>query len=312
MLHRRHQTAVALVISGLVLTACGGSDADTARPEQSVGPTVVAPTASPELATPDTGSSGTTSPAPGQSPQPEREPAVTDIVLSTPITHVHGLVVDADGAVRAGTHEGVRVIDVDGQVEDVGPTDDLMGMTGIPRSDVLFTSGHPGPGSSLPNPLGLMRSDDGGATWTPLSLQGQVDFHALAVSGDRVVGFDGSAGLLLSEDGGRTWTPGADVTPVSLAMVGETVWAATPQGLQVSDDGGATFESRPDSPLLWVVAAGADGSLWGIDVDNMAWRSVDGEAWEKHKRVPPVEAIAVADESTAYALSTSTLVLLTA
>ena len=306
----RHLSALAIV--ALVLTACGASDVDTASPAHTAGPTIDSPTTALETTLPDTGAAGTTSPAPGESPQPERKPAVTTVALSSPISHVHGLVVDADGAVRAGTHDGVRVIGVDGEVQQVGPADDLMGMTGLPRSDVLFSSGHPGPGSPLPNPVGLIRSDDGGATWTPLSLQGQVDFHALGVSGDRVVGFDGFTGLLVSDDGGLSWTPGAAVTPMSLAVVGEQVWAATPQGLQVSDDGGATFEGRPGAPLLWLVAAGADGSLWGIDVDNRAWRSVDGETWDKHKRVPPVEAIAVSDESTAYALSATTLVLLTA
>ncbi len=312
MTRASHPLVLVVAALGLVLTGCGDADMDSGGPAGSGDPTLAGPAATSEVALPDPASTGTTSPAPGESPQPQRGPEVIEIALSSPITHVHGLVVDADGAVRAGTHEGVRVITTDGQVQQVGPTDDLMGMTGLPRSNVLFSSGHPGPGSPLPNPVGLIRSEDGGSTWEPLSLQGQVDFHALAASGDRVVGFDGSTGLLISDDGGRTWTAGAAVTPLSLAMVGDEVWATTPQGLQFSDDGATTFEVRADAPLLWLVAAGADGSLWGIDVDDIAWRSVDGETWERHERVPAVEAIAVADESTAYAINGSTLVRLTA
>ena len=102
------------------------------------------------------------------------------------------------------------------------------------------------------------------------------------------------------------------MSPLALAMVGDEVWATTPQGLQHSSDRGSTFEVLADAPLLWQVAAGPDGSLWGVDVDGLAWRSVDGDTWEPHLPVPPVEAIAVADESTAYGLAGAFLVRLTA
>jgi hypothetical protein len=92
-----------------------------------------------------------------------------------------------------------------------------------------WTTGHPGPGSPLPNPVGLIRSDEGGATWESVSLAGQIDFHALALTDDYIVGFDGVTGLVTSTDRGATWQQGAPMAAVSLAAVGDEVWATTPR-----------------------------------------------------------------------------------
>src|SRR5688572_28832791 len=45
--------------------------------------------------------------------------------------------------------------------------------------DELLGSGHPAADSDLPEVLGLMRSDDAGKTWTPVSELGTADFHAI-------------------------------------------------------------------------------------------------------------------------------------
>ena len=232
------------------------------------------------------------------------------VALNGAISHVHGLVVDAEGSVRAGTHDGVRAIGTDGTVTAVGPQDDLMGMTGLPGTMRLVSSGHPGPGSPLPNPVGLIRSDDGGATWESVSLAGQIDFHALAVTEEMIVGFDGVTGLVTSTDGGATWQQGAPMAALSLAAVGDEVWATTPDGVMHSTDRGASFTPVDGAPLLWQVSAGTDGSLWGVDVDGMAWRSTDGQEWTQHQKLPTVEAIAALDHTTAYALNDTDLLIL--
>jgi hypothetical protein len=296
-----HRPAVAGLIAtvALVASACG-----TNEPATSAAPATGTPTPSATL-TPDP----TLEPTP--TPEPA-EPSVQTVTLTEPISHVHGLVVDADGSVRAGTHDGVRVISTDGVVTAVGPQDDLMGMTGLPGTMRLVSSGHPGPGSPLPNPVGLIRSDDGGATWESVSLAGQIDFHALAVTEEMIVGFDGVTGIVTSTDGGATWQQGAPMAALSLAAVGEEVWAATPEGVMHSTDRGASFAPLDGAPLLWQVSAGTDGSLWGVDVDGMAWRSTNGQEWTEHKVLPAIEAIAAVDHTTAYALNGSDLLILTA
>lgn len=244
-------------------------------------------------------------------PNATKQPHVQTVMLGDEISHVHGLVVDADGFVRAGTHDGVRVISSEGGVTAVGPQDDLMGMTGLPGTMRLFSSGHPGPSSPLPNPVGLIRSDDGGETWESVSLAGEVDFHALAATEELIVGFDGITGIVTSVDGGTTWEQGAPMAAASLATVGMEVWATTPDGVMHSTDQGATFEALDAAPLLWYISAGTDGSLWGVDTEGMAWRSADGRMWTAFKELPTVEAIAAYDYSTAYALNDSALLVLT-
>jgi len=237
---------------------------------------------------------------------------VRAVRLRPALDHVHGLLATGDGTLLAGTHSGVAAITRTGSVTAVGSgADDLMGMMGIPGTDQLISSGHPGEGSDLPNPLGLIASDDGGTTWTSVSLSGEVDFHALATSGGLVVGYDGRAGLLVSTDGGATFTPGARIAPVALAITPGGVWATTADGLQRSTDTGRTFTSVAGAPLLVLVASGTDASLWGVDTDGAAWSSPDGTTWDKRGRVGPVEALAAFDHALAYAVTSDTLYVLT-
>jgi hypothetical protein len=295
----RPAVAALMTTVALVVTACGTSEPATSAAPATGTPTPSAPP------TPDP------TPEPTATPEPA-EPMVQSVALNEAISHVHGLLVDADGSVRAGTHDGVRVIDTDGTVTAVGPQDDLMGMTGLPGTMRLISSGHPGPGSPLPNPVGLIRSNDGGATWESVSLAGQIDFHALALTDDYIVGFDGVTGIVTSTDGGATWQQGAPMAALSLAAVGDEVWATTPDGVMHSTDRGVSFTPLDGAPLLWQVSAGTDGSLWGVDTDRLAWRSTNGQTWTQHKKLPTVEAIAALDHTTAYALNESALLILTA
>lgn len=258
-----------------------------------------------------------TPPAPSAAPAPSSPvgsassaPAagVDSVALRTPLDHVHGLAVGSDGALLAGTHTGVVALDLDGGVTRVGDGSlDLMGFTGVPGTDRLASSGHPGAGSSLPDPVGLLASDDGGSTWRSVALQGEVDFHALASDGRLVVGYDGRTGLLVSDDGGARFRPGAAIAPAALAVTPEGVWATTSNGLQRSVDGGASFAVVDGAPTLVLLAAGPDGSLWGVDVQGRAWRSTDGTGWEAVGAVGAVEAIAVAGFDRAYAVTAERL-----
>ncbi|MDO8143410.1 F510_1955 family glycosylhydrolase [Isoptericola sp. 178] len=295
--------ALAAVLS-LVLSSCGAA-------EQEGGDAVTGGTPTPTLSSsPSSDTTAGSSPSPSSPAPEENGPRVRTVELDEAISHVHGLVVDEEGVVRAGTHEGVRVIDDQGGVTAVGPQDDLMGMTGLPGTRRLVSSGHPGPGRPLPNPLGLLRSDDGGETWDPVSLTGEIDFHALAVTDDYLVGFDGVTGLIVSTDGGSTWDQGPRMAAASLAAVGDEVWAATPDGLMHSTDRAASFAPVDGAPLLRQVSAGVDGSLWGVDVDGTAWVSADGRQWTEHEEIASAQAIAALDRSTAYAVDETTLFLL--
>lgn len=240
--------------------------------------------------------------------QRSASPAAAQVALDPPLDHLHGLHLDADGAVLAGTHTGVFEIEMSGGTTKIGTSDDdFMGLAGVPGTNELFASGHPGPSSSAPNPLGLTASVDGGRTWETRSLLGEIDFHALATDGEVLVGFDGVTGIVASTDDGVTWTPGAAMSARALAVTDAGVWATTPDGLQRSTDEGRTFAVVPDAPGLVLISAAADGSLWGVDTSGSAWRSKTGESWEQRARVGEVEAVLALDFDSAHAVTAQTL-----
>ena len=120
------------------------------------------------------------------------------------VTHIHGA--NAVGSrILLGTHEGLFQFVSQNNMKPIGKERfDIMGLDS--DGSTLFASGHPGPRSKLPNPVGLLRSDDGGKTWKSISLLGEVDFHFLEVSGVQIFGknaIDGS--LMYSQDSGRNW-----------------------------------------------------------------------------------------------------------
>ena len=238
-------------------------------------------------------------------PAPVSAPGVA---LTPPLDHLHGLHLTADATVLAGTHTGLFALADDGNTTRIGTSDDdFMGLTGTPGTDHLFASGHPGPSSTAPNPLGLTESTDAGSSWTPKSLVGEVDFHALATDGRTLIGFDGVTGLLTSTDAGTTWRPGATIGATALALTETGVWAATADGLQNSTDRGRTFTAIPGAPLLMLLSAAKDGSLWGVDTTGTAWRSRTGREWEQRAVVAQAEAVLAVDFATAYAATAHTL-----
>ncbi|MCZ7563086.1 MAG: glycosyl hydrolase [Burkholderiales bacterium] len=99
---------------------------------------------------------------------------------SVTLTHVHGLAFTADGKqLFIPSHHGLAIYSEGKWSVAPGPRHDYMGFAA--SEDRFYSSGHPAPGSGLVDPFGLMRSRDGGRTWDKLGLQGESDFHVLAV-----------------------------------------------------------------------------------------------------------------------------------
>lgn len=243
----------------------------------------------------------------------------SDALETMPATggHVHAISVDPVTAeVLLATHDGLYDATGESSVKVGTETIDLMGFTPTADPQVFYASGHPGPGSTLPNPVGLIRSTDAGKTWEPLSRQGQSDFHALTASRDNLVAFDGE--LRTSTDG-ITWdTSTASFAPAVLAGNPSTpvVLATTEEGLQRSTDGGKTWKVVPNAPLMQFVAFAAsaekaptdavgvapDGSVHVSSDAGLTWTAtgtVDGE-------VHAVTAVASANGKTAIWAATAT------
>ncbi|WP_306971438.1 F510_1955 family glycosylhydrolase [Arthrobacter oryzae] len=201
-----------------------------------------------------------------------------------PSSHVHGLSVNSQtDQVLLATHEGLfDVTKPKSSATQIGETNDLMGFTAAADQGVFYASGHPGPGSDMPNPMGLIRSVDGGKTWEQLSRQGESDFHALATAKSGIIAYDGT--LQTSPDG-KTWSPAtADFVPAVLAGNPETdtVLATTRDGLQRSTDGGKTWALNTEAPIVQFVAFASGTEIFGVEPDGAVHYSTDaGSTWTR-------------------------------
>ena len=230
------------------------------------------------------------------------------VQLSTPLDHVHAAVY-VDGQLLVGTHTGVALIDpVTGEVSKPGASrDDFMGLAG--SSDLLVASGHPGAGSTLPDPLGLIRSTDAGLTWETVSLTGEIDFHALAMDGDKVAGSATAGQILYSEDGGASWAAIAEREATSLAWFDGQLWIAEGETLSTWTPGEAAPQVVADVAGV-IVTAASDGSLlWVLQPDGSLLVSEDGITWSPAGSLPEATYLA-ASPVALYAVTTERLYFL--
>lgn len=210
-------------------------------------------------------------------------PAVT-------LKHVHGLAFSQDGQqLSIPSHDGLTLYRDGHWSKAPGPEHDYMGFS-VARQ-AIYSSGHPASGSALVNPLGLIKSIDGGSTWQPLGLQGESDFHLLAS------GFDSgaiyvyntrpnskmtSAGLYYSPNDGATWqhamAQGMGPEPRALAVHptdSKTVAVVTSSGLFLSNDAGEHFQPIiPDVQVLSVSFSLDAKSLWFGSYDKIPQLSI--------------------------------------
>ncbi|WP_143220847.1 F510_1955 family glycosylhydrolase [Actinomadura sp. CNU-125] len=200
---------------------------------------------------------------------------------------MHAVAVDpADESIYVAAHNGLFKIESPDRAMRVADNrQDTMGFTVIgPRT--FLASGHPAPADAAkgaPPHLGLMRSTDAGRTWTSVSEAGEADFHSLQQAGSTLYGYDSqTASVRRSEDSGRTWTDGARVEANDLAAherEPERLYAATSQGVQVSEDSGATFEILREAPDLTHLDVLDDGTLIGVAPDGRIQIGAEEEAW---------------------------------
>lgn len=233
--------------------------------------------------------------------------ACADVTL----THVHGLAYSADGKrLFVPSHHGLAVYNGGKWSVAPGPQHDYMGFSATQNR--FYSSGHPAPGSGLRNPFGLIRSSDGGKSWTDLGLAGEADFHLLAT------GFRSNvvlvvneapntrmprAGLFMTRDEGFVWrglrAAGLSGKPTSLAAHPEDsqiMAVATNAGLFLSTDGGENFRPVASGEVLATSFDLAGKELWysshgaGPVLTRLDWRSGETRAVS----LPPLPRDAVA------------------
>lgn len=205
--------------------------------------------------------------------------------------HVHALGLNpADRALFIATHTGLFRLEPDAQrAERVGDRyQDTMGFT-VAGPDHFLGSGHPDVRDKLPPLLGLVESRNGGETWTPISLLGEVDFHALRVRSERVVGYDATGGrVMVSDNRGRSWRSSRPPEPLlDLVMdpgVADQLLAAGESHLFVSPDSGRTWSPREQGTGL--LAWPRRDRLYLLDGGGQLWLSRDGaRRWQSRSRI---------------------------
>ena len=234
----------------------------------------------------------------GSSSAVEGDPSASTsgVALSAPLDHVHAAV-PVDGGLLVGTHTGVVRVDVvSGAVTPVGTSrDDFMGLAG--SSELLVASGHPGEGSTLPDPVGLLRSTDAAETWSTVSLTGEIDFHALAVDGDRIAGSATTGDVLYSEDAGATWTAIAQMEATSLAWFDGRLWIADGVALSSWAPGEAAPVDAGGGAAVLIAAVSDSSRLWALLADGTLVTSTDGVSWEEAGGVSSAGALAASPEA---------------
>jgi hypothetical protein len=191
--------------------------------------------------------------------------------------HVHALGVNpADGALFVATHTGLfREPRPGARPRRVADRwQDTMGFTVI-GEDRFLASGHPDGRERLPPFLGLIKSSDAGRNWTPVSLQGEMDFHVLEAAGSRIYGFGSdwktrTERLLVSDDAGRSWRERQAPEPLLDLAVdpgnADRAIAAGQAGLHLTLDAGRRWQNLPGRPGL---LAWPDEGLYSVDSEGV-------------------------------------------
>jgi len=214
---------------------------------------------------------------------------------SQDLGHVHALGVDpGDGALYAASHHGLFRIQPDSEPQRVGDSEqDMMGFFIVGAGHYL-ASGHPAPGEDQPANLGLIESTDAGQTWTPVSLSGEVDFHAIDVKQGSVFGHDSQTQQIMVSSDRQSWERRANMALVDLAVSPNNpqfMLATTAQGLAHSADGGRTFFVISSAPALQVVDWSIENLIVGVGPTGTVGASSDhGATWTRLGTVAGVPA----------------------
>ena len=201
------------------------------------------------------------------------------------LTHVHGLAYSPDGKqIMIPSHHGLALYRDGKWSKAAGPQHDYMGFAA--SGSAFYSSGHPAPGSGLVNPFGLIRSRDGGRTWQKLALEGETDFHLLAVSWETNTIFVwnpapssriSEPGLHYSTDEGQTWrkaqAKALSGAPISLAVHPKDVKlmaVGTREGVFESSDSGDHFHPVAPGPGTAV--------FYDLDGTHLWYARHDGQA----------------------------------
>ena len=190
--------------------------------------------------------------------------------------------------------ETKEVTKVEGTVSAKGKSD-TVGTFLLLKSlggQTLIGSGHPDNQNTLPQFIGVMRSEDMGKTWKIASRLGGADLHKIELKHDRMYAWDAVlSAIVISDDEGKTFeehfTPrGLIIDFVVDPEDPDYILAANDEELFLSRNSGDQWRpvtSGARIRLSWPAA----GALYRADQDGTVYTSPDrGRTWTKVSEVP--------------------------
>lgn len=221
------------------------------------------------------------------------------------LEHIHGLGYTGDGKqLLIPAHHGL-VAYSNGQWSEVDtPKHDYMGFVTVEGG--FYSSGHPAKGSTLKEPMGVVKSPDLGKTITPLDLHGAVDFHLMAVGyknqaiyvySDHPNARMKTPGVYYSKDDAKTWSQsgmkGYTGEPMAMAVHptnDKVVALAGKNGLYVSTDNGNQFQPLLPQMIVTAVTFDSNGVLLAAAANSPSLMRLDIATKEKKDtKLPALE-----------------------
>lgn len=203
------------------------------------------------------------------------------------LSHIHSVRAFGDQVIL-GTHEGLfRYVDEKNVLLMSKEIFDVMGLAVLGKQ--LYASGHPGSGSNLPQPVGLLISTDNGKSWKQAGLQGEVDFHLLETAGADMYGVDsGSGDLLYSKNMGKSWVSRGKNLFSSIAInpTKAGVALALREGKLISTQKSFTTMRAVDSALSFTSIDWLGKSLLATSGKSLYRSGDQGVSWKKVSDFP--------------------------
>ncbi|SOC42960.1 hypothetical protein SAMN05877842_11416 [Ureibacillus acetophenoni] len=198
-------------------------------------------------------------------------------VTNNQIDHIHGAgYINGENNVVIATHTGLYSYGEEGWKEASSQKHDYMGFQAV--NDGFFASGHPGQGSDLENPFGLIKSTDKGASFENLAFYGEIDFHYLAAgyNTNTIYVFNEmptenlNGGLHYSTDEGKNWTSSAlsgfDSSYISNFAThptkSELLVVGSKDGLYISEDFGQNVVKFNSASMISYVTLTESGGYY--------------------------------------------------
>jgi hypothetical protein len=205
----------------------------------------------------------------------KKNPGIEFIIKAKPqtIEHVHGIGYPGnDEGLYVATHHGIKIFTEGSWYETQGENHDYMGFQAV--EDGFYASGHPEEGSSLKNPLGLVKSTNYGESLEKTAFYGESDFHFMAASykgGALYLINEQSnskleAGVYVSKGKSNSWEPlalkGMESNTLGMIAVhpekGGTFAMSTKDGVFVSEDYGKTIQEIGEYEMVTTAAFSKD------------------------------------------------------